>query len=200
MNKKISISFSSKGFHKYYVALIFLTLSQTIISAADLAALTKVCATCHGANGLSSLPLIPNLAGQKSIYMATEIKAMKAGIRQNSMMEAVVKNLSNQQIDALAEHYAKLPASTKAASAENQLGKNVRALCISCHGTQGLSVNDQWPNLAGQPKQYLQKQLLAFKDNSRIGPNMQVIAKELNDEQIEAVAEYFSQQPGGYNE
>ena len=71
--------------------------------------------------------------------------------------------------------------------------KNVRAYCISCHGKHGITVNEEWPNLAGQQKDYLQKQLLAFRDGTRNGPIMQVIAKELNEAQIEAVAEYYSQ-------
>jgi len=200
MNQKTTQTSISKQLHKLTTALLFSLLSLTTVSADELTTLTTVCAACHGANGISNAPVFPNLAGQQPIYMADQIKAMKAGIRKNSLMEAVIKDLSDQQIDALAEYYSSLPASTTAVSAVNQLGKNVRALCISCHGVKGISVNAQWPNLAGQKQQYLQQQLLAFRDDSRFGPNMQVIAKELNVEQIAAVAEYFSQQPGANHE
>ena len=79
----------------------------------------------------------------------------------------------------------------------NQLGKNTRAYCISCHGLSGITVNDQWPNLAGQQQKYLQNQLRAYKNGTREGSVMQVIVKEINDSQITAVAEYYSQLSGG---
>ena len=174
-----------------------ISISHLSVYADDIADLVIICAACHGTSGQSIDPTIPNLAGQKSIYMATEIKSIRDGIRQNSLMDEVVKGLTDQQIDRLAEHFSKLELNKKAAKEVNQLGLRTRAACISCHGTKGITVNEQWPNLAGQKQKYLQRQLLGFKNDTRIGSYMQVIAKELTDEQIEAVAEYYSQQPAG---
>ncbi len=178
-------------------ALLLISVSYFSIYANDVLDTVKVCAACHGAQGISIDPTIPNLAGQKAIYMATEIKAIRDGIRKNSLMDAVVKGLTDQQIDMLSEYFSKLEPSKTGAKEINQLGQHTRAACISCHGTQGITVNGQWPNLAGQKNKYLEKQLLGFKNNTRTGSYMQVIAKELTDEQIAAVAEYFSQQPAG---
>jgi len=182
---------------KILSTLLIITLGHTVVFADDISEIIKVCGACHGANGISIDSTIPNLAGQKSIYMATEIKAIRDGTRQNALMDAVVKNLTDKTIDELAKHYSGLKAMKTRSSTINQLGLQTRAACISCHGVKGITVNEQWPNLAGQKQKYLQKQLLSFKNDTRNGSYMQVIAKELNNEQIAAVAEYFSQQPGG---
>lgn len=66
------------------------------------------------------------------------------------------------------------------------------ALCIGCHGMKGVSSNDLWPNLAGQKKGYLAKQLLAFKTGERKDPMMSPLSTSLENEDIQALAEYFS--------
>lgn len=182
---------------KIISALLLISVSYFSVYANDISETVKVCGACHGAQGISADPTIPNLAGQKAIYMAMEVKAIRDGVRTNSLMDAVVKGLTDQQIDRLAEHFSKLQPSKIGAKEVNELGQHTRAACISCHGTKGITVNEQWPNLAGQKNKYLEKQLLGFKNDTRNGSYMQVIAKELTDEQIAAVAEYFSQQPAG---
>ncbi|MGI9288933.1 MAG: c-type cytochrome [Pseudomonadales bacterium] len=156
-------------------------------------ALAQTCATCHGAEGISTSPAWPNLAGQKSAYLFAQIKAIREGARNEPTMLPFVKDLSDEQIEALADYFSSLPGSgNQQAEILNNAGANVRARCVSCHGMQGLTVNE-WPNLAGQKKEYLQKQLHAFRDGSRTAPLMNVIANELSEQQIKDVAEYYSQ-------
>lgn len=78
------------------------------------------------------------------------------------------------------------------AHAEETAGKRVSNLCVACHGPVGVSNIPLWPNLAGQKKDYLIKQLKAFKNDERRDPLMSPIAKNLSDTDMEAVAEYFS--------
>ena len=68
-----------------------------------------LCAGCHGPNGISTNPLWPNLAGQHSAYTALQLKAYRDGTRADPNMNALVSDLSDEEIDALAEYYAKLP-------------------------------------------------------------------------------------------
>ncbi len=169
------------------------------VQAEDGQALARTCTVCHGAEGISGNSLWPNLAGQKKEYLATQIKAFREGYRTEPTMQVFVQHLSDAQVEALAVYFAGLSTTTPGHSAAvervNSKGANVRALCISCHGVAGLTVNQQWPNLAGQKKEYLQKQLHAFRDGTREGPLMNVIAAELTAQQIADVAEYYSQQP-----
>lgn len=184
-----------KTFTYLYLAT-FLAAISPISSAEDIQTVTVDCAVCHGPQGISSNSEWPHLAGQKVGYLTTELTAFRDGNRKDPIMSPAAQNLTDQQIASLAEYYAKQPAPTAAAANVNQEGRNIRANCLACHGVDGISIIQQWPNLAGQQKDYLAKQLKAFRDGTRYSPVMQVIAINLNDEQIEAVAEYYSQLPG----
>ena len=57
----------------------------------------------------------------------------------------------------------------------------------------GITVTSVWPNIAAQQEGYLKKQLLDYKSGKREHPIMAVITSELTEEQIAAVAKYYSQ-------
>ena len=78
---------------------------------ADTPALVPLCASCHGAQGISASPVIPNLAGQKAGYLANALHDYKANQRQGgsaAMMIGVAAHLSDADISALAAYYAGL--------------------------------------------------------------------------------------------
>ena len=66
------------------------------------------------------------------------------------------------------------------------------AQCATCHGAEGISTAPDAPNLAGQPKGYLEDQLRAFRDGKRIHPVMNVVAKPLSDADIDGLARWYS--------
>lgn len=66
------------------------------------------------------------------------------------------------------------------------------AVCAACHGTNGISPNPQWPNLAGQQKDYLVTSLKAYRDGGRSNPLVSPIAKNLSDGDIDTLAAYFN--------
>jgi cytochrome c553 len=68
----------------------------------------------------------------------------------------------------------------------------VRAVCRNCHGENGVAVQAGAANLAGQQKEYLTRQLRAFRSGSRQDPQMSTVAKTLTDADIEAMAEWYS--------
>ena len=71
-------------------------------------------------------------------------------------------------------------------------GKEKAASCAGCHGTAGISNNPAWPNLAGQQKNYLEKQLRDFRSGKRQDPLMSPMAKPLSNGDIENLAAYFN--------
>lgn len=71
-------------------------------------------------------------------------------------------------------------------------GKSKSATCAACHGAEGVSGNDIWPNLAGQKAGYLKKQMKDFRDGNRKDPMMAPMAASLSDEDIDNLAAYFS--------
>ena len=78
------------------------------------------------------------------------------------------------------------------AAGDAAAGKAKSGLCAACHGAEGVSSNDIWPNLAGQKEGYLKKQIKAFRDGDRKDPMMSPMASPLSDDDIENLAAYFS--------
>jgi cytochrome c553 len=82
---------------------------------------------------------------------------------------------------------------TSQAAADSALGKaKVQAVCAVCHGVDGIGKNPDVPNLAGESQQYIQKQLKAFRSGGRQHDQMSIIAKDLSDNDIANVADWFA--------
>jgi cytochrome c553 len=71
-------------------------------------------------------------------------------------------------------------------------GKTKSLNCGACHGPEGKSFNDHWPNLAGQKSGYIILQLKAFRDGSRYDPWMSPMATPLSDKEIKDLAAFYS--------
>jgi len=76
-------------------------------------------------------------------------------------------------------------------------------VCAACHGANGQSVSDTIPNLAAQRAGYIEAQLKAFKEGTRVAASatsptaiMAAIAAQLSADDIANVAAYFAAQPG----
>lgn len=83
-------------------------------------------------------------------------------------------------------------AAVSATAADIEAGKARATLCAACHGPDGISMNDLWPNLRGQKQGYLIKQIKAYRDGERQDPTMLPMVKPLTDEDIENIAAYYS--------
>ncbi len=73
------------------------------------------CAVCHGPLGLSVTPDAPHLAGQPSLYVATQLRAYRSGARRHEVMAVMARPLSDDDIDNLAAWYASLKISVQSA-------------------------------------------------------------------------------------
>ncbi len=69
-----------------------------------------------------------------------------------------------------------------------------RAQCAVCHGQQGESTTEQFPQLAGQNQVYLRKQLEDFRSGARKHVAMNQIAGALAPMEMDALATWFAQQ------
>jgi len=64
--------------------------------------------------------------------------------------------------------------------------------CVTCHGQNGISNADRYPNLAGQNVAYLVSRLRYFREGTEPGNQMNGQAAPLSDEEINALAAYFN--------
>lgn len=170
------------------------------------------CASCHGANGEgNAAAAFPRIAGQSAIYLTHQLNSYADGSRRsaNPIMLQIAKSLNAEQRAAVSAYYAglKSASSTPAKSAANSRGEmlsrygddkiKVQA-CANCHGPGGIGGAPTYPSLAGQHGSYLLTALKEWKDGSRNNDSsqqMQMIAKQLSDRDVQALAQYFSAQP-----
>ncbi len=69
------------------------------------------------------------------------------------------------------------------------------ATCAQCHGTDGRAVEGEaLARLAGQPKEQLLAQLLAFRSGQRPATIMHQLTRGYSPEQLDALAAYFAAQ------
>ncbi|ELE7134342.1 cytochrome c [Vibrio harveyi] len=87
-------------------------------------------------------------------------------------------------------------ASDTNTDAQFEVGKEKAKVCMTCHGTDGISTIDAYPNLRGQKKSYLISSLKDYKARERtsgLAVLMQQQADTLSDQDIEDIAHYYSQ-------
>jgi cytochrome c553 len=150
----------------------------------------NMCRTCHGIDGYAAIPIAPHIGGEPKEYLEAQLMAFKTGAREHEMMSVVAASLSAQQISDVAAWYAAhevtatLPAGATEADAPDA--------CVSCHGADGISALLDAPNLAGEVNIYIDTQLKAFRSGKRQHPIMSVIAADLTDEEIRAVADWYA--------
>lgn len=83
-------------------------------------------------------------------------------------------------------------ASGSAIAGDIEAGKAKSATCIACHGANGISPTDLYPNLAGQKAAYMVKQMKAFKEGSRQDPTMSAMIAPLTEEDMTNIAAYYA--------
>jgi len=155
------------------------------------------CAACHGANGRSDMPLTPVLAGQPSLYAITQLFLFREARRGSEAMNAVAKNMSDDDLRGFSDHIGTLPpvpAPPPAAPADPALMAKGRALaqqhrCVACHGA-ALDGGQQVPRIAGQREDYLLKALRGYRDNTRRGYDAQMsdVVEPLTDAEFADLA------------
>ena len=67
-------------------------------------------------------------------------------------------------------------------------GRKVANMCRTCHGVDGYALIPIAPHIGGEPKEYLEAQLMAYKTGARQHEMMSVVTAGLSAQQISDVA------------
>ena len=70
--------------------------------------------------------------------------------------------------------------------------------CFGCHGRKGVSGYSEFPNLAGQDKDYIFNQLKAFRDGKREDLTLEAMpymVHDLSDQDLTGLADIFNRYP-----
>jgi cytochrome c553 len=99
-------------------AALLVPQAQAADVEAGKAKVRSVCAACHGAAGVSVSDAIPNLAGQKAVYLESQLKALKDGSRKNPVMNAIAGQLAPDEIANVSAYFASLAGAASGARSE----------------------------------------------------------------------------------
>jgi cytochrome c553 len=193
----------------FSIVLSGLAFSSPVLgegSAEEGQAKSTPCVACHGVNGNSANPEWPSLAGQSAPYIVKQLKAFKAGERQNPLMTPMAQPLSDDDIEDLAAYYSQqtrtgLEAEPSKVAEGQRLyrgGDPVAGIpaCTACHGPSGKGIAAAgYPSLQSQHATYVAAQLRAYRAGTRTTDQshnrmMRDVANRLTDAQIDAVAQY----------
>ena len=162
------------------------------------------CAACHGVEGRSETPGTPNLAGQHSYYVVTQLFLFREGRRSNAEMTAIGKTLKDDDLRGFSDFIGTLPPlptpppGEPLDSARMSRGKALaeQHKCLFCHGPD-LSGGQQVPRIAGQREEYLRESLNGYRTRKRTGytPAMLEPVSTLSAEDVDVLAYFVAHLP-----
>ena len=163
-----------------------------------------VCVACHAADGNSTVPNQPKLAGQHPEYLMKQLQDYKAGKRKDPVMSGFASTLTDEDMRNIAWWAAgQKPAPGQAKDADTvRLGESIYRggipdrmipACAGCHSPNGAGIPVQYPRLSGQHAEYTTLQLKNFRDGVRANNDVMTgVAAKMNDREIKAVSDYLA--------
>ncbi len=156
-----------------------------------------LCASCHGPEGLPMVEKAPIIWGQHMFYLFTQLKDYRAGRRVNDIMTPIAKELSDDEMKALATYFAAQPWPNYAeprkledTAISERLA--VEGACTQCHLGNMLG-DSRNPRLNHQKADYTEQTLRDFRDDVRKNaPPMAAIVRNWSDEEIAAMSRYLA--------
>jgi len=193
-----------------YWILIMATYSNVVAGTIDTStqAPYEQCGYCHEYDGNSKTPSYPRLAGQQRLYLVKQLNDFKSGKRKG-MMQATAELLSDTEVKIVSEYFSKQQLMTgpvvtrpefkmaKKIYFEGDEGRGLSS-CAGCHGLKGMGAG-LIPRIAGQHKDYLRTQLMAFKARDRKNDEagfMRDVVEKLTIREIEILASYLASGTG----
>jgi len=181
-------------------ALLGCLLVARAAAAGDVAAGARLaaarCASCHSSTDTihSTVPL---LEGQPKAYFIAQWRAFRERERTAPVMVSLAAELSEQDVDDLAEYYAVRVPPGAAPSSGNDAGRALadRLQCVSCHGPalQGTSVGAA--RLAGQKARYTAWSLQLMRSGTRshgTAAKPDPLLADLSNGEIESLAMHLA--------
>ncbi len=118
--------------------------------------------------------------------------------RHATLMQLIAQGYSDSDIKKIAQYYASQPWQNNTKKPNSKLVKQGKKIadekCVDCHGEKGLADN-YTPRIAGLPSSALYYSLLEYKENKRNmdeGGASMALVKDLSDNDLKALAEYYS--------
>jgi cytochrome c553 len=168
-------------------------------NAARGAKLAYTCLGCHAiADYRNAYPdyHVPKLGGQHDAYIVSALGEYRSGARPHPTMKSQATQMTDENFADIAAYFS---TATPAKSGPAPVGSAPKAaeVCQACHGPDGVGILPEYPTLAGQHADYIEQALRAYRKGTRQNAIMQGFAAALSDDDIRALAHYFSTQKPG---
>jgi cytochrome c553 len=140
--------------------------------AADLSEKMAPCLACHGEDGQSQNENVPSLGAQQASYTVIQLYMFREKTRVTEPMNEIAKELTDGDLQSIADALAALPAPTPPADQGDPARlQRARAMaeqnhCNACHRPD-FSGRESVPRLADQREDYLLKTLREYKTGAR---------------------------------
>ena len=153
------------------------------------------CAKCHGVDGNSTTPGLPNLAGQQSRYLIIALQEYVRGERDTSPRHSAMRTLAPVDMEAVALYFASHAPTPRTAppGTDPSAGASLSAVCSGCHGAEGVAGDSTIPNLASQDFGYLVDAIKAYR-TTRKREKMSIYITGLSEADIRNVAAFYTVQ------
>jgi cytochrome c553 len=177
------------------VVLVLMLWASTAAAEDDGKILFETCKGCHAIPSYkTNYPTyhVPKLGGQNALYVVDALKGYRDSTRTHTTMHAHASTLSEEQMLAIGTYLQGL----KQLAPGQGTPPEKAAQCAACHGPAGVAMAPNFPNLAGQHRDYLEHALHQYKTQERQNAIMAGFAAALSDEDIAAIAAYYSSLPG----
>jgi len=149
------------------------------------------CEACHGAaQGHPQDAKVP--VPSDTVKLCTLCHEATPGRPRTQPQIEVALHSAGQQCTACHNpHSPKIVSAAATVAGDSAAGAKRAAACGSCHGANGISPNDTWPNLAGQHAVYLARILGAYKSGAQKDVVMTPLAQALSDSDVQDLAVYY---------
>ena len=196
--------------------ILFVTAMFALFTSAngsDTDAIMAHCNDCHGDNGVSQWGDVPTIAGIDAfghadalfLYRDEERPCSESEYRQGdtsraaTTMCAITADLSDDDIEAVADAYSALPfvpAAQEFDAALAATGATVHEQhCDRCHSEGGSNVDDEASILAGQWIPYLEQTFADYASGEREQPKkMKEKLDALSADDVNALVHYYASQ------
>jgi cytochrome c553 len=167
----------------------FAVTAMPASAADDIAAKVRLCAACHGENGVSADPkTIPTIWGQQQSYLVKQMHDFRSGDRASPIMSPIAKDLAQEELRKIAAYFAAKRWPAQAATAP----PSALAQCQPCH-QRNFEGGPPAPRLAGLSYDYLVAAMRGFATGERTNNgDMPKFMQALSDSERDAMARYLS--------
>jgi cytochrome c553 len=169
---------------------------DALAQSGALAEKIQLCGACHGEDGNSKMEKIPSLAGQPAFFILNQLFLMREGVRKVEAMAPIVKDLKDDDLTNLSQHFAALAPKRSEEPFDAALAKKgaeiaTQRRCSSCH-LPNLAGQEQMPRVARQRLDYLIETLKSYRDSPRPGADtaMSAAIAGATDADLTALAHY----------